>query len=325
MSKCSILFLSFLLLFSSCGKNAKERTQSAVLSANISLSKGNCQEAIDVLEANGRDERDAEYMKTLASGYACRAGFKVTTFFASDLGKSSTPSPLGGATLYSTSQIAISGSLQSDTKFIDMQTAIDLLLYAGGFSVATEPTSVERAKYFNANQAADINSQMLFMMLAQLGKYMEVYANAGTTGVKGSGSAGNNCFTDYSNTPGGVQAALGAMPGACKVTNSPSLQLSSGALTVATRRTRLCQGVVLVNGILDVLPSIAASAGGGDLSSISSLTTNIQSYKTALTTAYPAVGSVSTVMSQYNCENDPNITTATIESYFAIIFEALIQ
>jgi hypothetical protein len=314
------------LLLSSCGKNAKEKTASAVLSANISLSKGNCQEAIDILESNGRDERDAEYLKTLASGYACRAGFKVTTFFASDLSKSSTPAPLGGATLYSTSQVTVTGSLQSDSKFKDMQTAIDLLYYAGGFSAATEPTSVERAKYFNANEAADINSQMLFMMLAQLGKYMEVYANAGTTGVKGSGTTVNNkCFTDYSNTPGGVQAALAAMPGACKVTNSPSAQLDSAAITVATRRTRLCQGVVLVNGILDVLPSIAASAGGGDLSSISSLTTNIQSYKTALTTAYPAVGSVATVMSQYNCENDPNITTATIESYFAMIFEALIQ
>ncbi len=326
MSKCSILFLSFLLLFSSCGKNAKERTQSAVLSANISLSKGNCQEAIDVLEANGRDERDAEYLKTLASGYACRAGFKVTTFFASDLGKTSTPAPLGGATLYSTSQVAVSGSLQNDSVFKDMQTAIDLLYYAGGFSASTEPTSIERAKYFTGNEAADINSQMVFMMLAQLGKYMEVYANAGTTGVKGSGSASNKCFTDYGHiTNNNVKTALANMPGACKVTNSSHTQLDSGLISASVRRTRLCQGVVLANGILDVLPAVVASAGGGDLSSISSLTTNIQSFKSALVTADPSIGTVSTVLSQYNCENDTSITDATIESYFAIIFEAMIQ
>jgi hypothetical protein len=328
MMKNSLILLFLISLLSSCGKSTKEKTQSAVLSANISLSKGNCQEAIDVLEANGRDERDAQYLKTLASGYACRAGFKVTTFFTSDLGKTSTPAPFGGATLYSTSQVAVSGSLQNDSVFKDMQTAIDLLYYAGGFSAATEPTSIERAKYFTGNEAADINSQMVFMMLAQLGKYMEVYSNAGTTGVKGSGSASNKCFTDYGHiTNNNVKTALANMPGACKVNNSPHAQLdsTSGLISASVRRTRLCQGVVLVNGILDVLPSVVASAGGGDLSSISSLTTNIQAFKSALVTADPSIGTVATVLSQYNCENDTSITDATIESYFAIIFEALIQ
>jgi hypothetical protein len=163
------------------------------------------------------------------------------------------------------------------------------------------------------------------MLLAQLGKYMEVYADAGTTGVKGSGVGTNNCFTDYSNTPAGVQAALSSYPGACQVINSPHSQLDSASVPVATRRTRLCQGVVLVNGILDILPSVIASAGGGDLATIATLTTNLANYKSALTTAYPAVGSVATVLSQSNCETDPAITTSTIESYFAIIFEAMIQ
>ena len=261
----------------------------------------------------------------MASAYACRAKYSTIVLFSIDLSKTITPSPLGGITLYTTSQTAVAGNLQSDSSFVDLQKAIDILYYAGGFSAATEPTSIERAKYFTGNDAADINSQLVFMMLAQLGKYMEVYADAGTTGVKGSGSASNNCFTNYSNTPANVQTALSAYPGACTVTNSPHAQLDSATVSVATRRTRLCQGVVLVNGILDILPSVVASAGGGDLSSISTLTTNINTYKTNLTTAYPAVGPVATVLSQSNCETDPAITTATIESYFAIIFEALIQ
>ena len=324
MLKCLVFFLSLNLLFS-CGKTADEKTMSAVLSANISLSKGNCQEAIDILEANGRQVHDAHYLKTLASAYACRAKFSVVTFFASDIGISATPAPLGGATKYTTSQLAVSGSLANDSNFKDLQTGIDVLLYAGGFSTSTEPTSVERAKYFTANQAADLNSQILFMMFAQLGKYMEIYADAGTSGVKGSGSGSNNCFTDYSNTPGGIQTALGGMPGACKVINSSHPQLDSSLISVALRRTRLCQGLVLVNGILDILPSVVASAGGGDLATISSLTATITDLKSDMVIAYPAIGAVAIVTSQYNCENDPAITVATVESYFAMIFEALIQ
>lgn len=319
-----ILLSLIIVSFFSCGKNAEEKKVAAVLSANISLSKGNCQDAIDVLEANGRETRDASYLKTLASAYACRAKFSTITFFASDIGLSSTPAPLGGATKYTTSQLTVTGSLANDSKFKDMQTAIDLLLYAGGFSTSTEPTSVERANYFGSKDAGEINSQLVFMMLAQLGKFMEIYANAGTTGVKGSGPASNKCFTDYSNTSAAIQAAIALLPGACKVVNSSHAQLDSTLLTVAARRKRLCQGVVLLNGVLDLLPSIVASAGGGDLSSISSLTTNINTFKTNLTAVFP-VGYVGTVLSQSNCETDGSITTATLESYYAIIFEALIQ
>ncbi|MBC7537834.1 MAG: hypothetical protein H7281_03375 [Bacteriovorax sp.] len=322
MLRSSIIILITLLVVS-CGKTTDEKTMEAVLSANISLSKGNCQEAINILEANGRQNNNSHYLKTLASAYACRSKFSVVTFFASDIGLSVTPAPLGGAAKYSTSLAVVSTPLQTDNNFQDLQTAINILYYAGGFSSATEPTSFERLKYFTTTDAGEINSQLLFMTLAQLGKYMKVYANAGTTGVKGSGGAGNNCFTNYTDAgiPPPIITALSSMPGACKVTNSPHAQL---ATAVTARRTRLCQGVVLVNGILDTLPSVIAS-GAGSLGSISTLTANINSYKASLVAAYPAVGLVTTVLSQYNCENDPGITTATLESYFAIIFEALIQ
>jgi hypothetical protein len=326
MLRRSTIILFSMLLFS-CGKSVDEKTASAVLSANISLSKGNCQAAIDILETNGRQDHDAHYLKVLASAYACRAKFSALTFFTTDIAVSATPAPLGGATKYTYAQLPTSPVLQTDSKFTDLQKAIDILYYAGGFSATTEPTSIERANYFSAHDAAEINSQLVFMMLAQLGKYMEVYADAGTTGVKGSGAASNVCFTDYSNALPGVAAALGAYPGACKVTNSPHAQLDSGSglVSVSVRRTRLCQGIVLVNGILDILPSVVATAGGGDLAAIAALTANINVYKTNLTTTYPSTAPVAVVLSQANCETDPAITTATIESYFAIIFEALIQ
>ena len=324
MPKILVLFLALVLL-SGCGKNSDEKTSDAILSANIALSKGNCQDAIDDLESIGRQNNNSHYLKTLAAGYACRAGYSVVTFFSTDLPVSSTPAPLGGVTKYTTSQVTVTGTLQADPNFVDLQKAIDVLFYAGGISTSVDPTSVLRARSFNSNDAADINSQLVFMMFAQLGKYMEVYADAGTTGVKGSGALTNNCFTDYSNVPAAVSTSLSHYPGACTVTNSPHPALDSTLVSVATRRTRMCQGIILVNGILDILPSVVASAGGGDLSVISGLTANITALENALKLANPSIGNTLTVLSQSSCETDPSITTATLESYFAIIFEALIQ
>ena len=163
------------------------------------------------------------------------------------------------------------------------------------------------------------------MMFVQLGRFMKVYADADALGAKSGGSASNVCFSDYSTIAAPVEVILTAQSGACTVKNSPHAQLDSSLVSVTERRVRLCQGIVLLNGILDVLPSILVSAGGGDLNDIASVTGDIDNAKDALETAYPAIGPVLTVLSQYNCENNATITTQTIESYYATIFEALIE
>lgn len=313
------------MLSFSCGKSKDQEVKDAVLSANIYLSTRQCQPAIDLLESTGRQNRDAHYLKALSSAYACRAGYSTISFFADDIAKTATPSPLGGMTTYSTSQDTTTAPLTDDSNFRDLQTAIDILLYAGGIDTTTEPNTTARAKYFSANQAGDINAQLVFMMLVQTGKMMKVYGDADSAGAKGGGSAGNNCFTDYSNTDATVQTAIAALPGACNVINSSHSQLNSGLITVAERRKRLCEGIVNLNGILDVLPNVLASASGGDLASIQNMTADINTAKTTLTTLYPGIGLVATVLSQTNCETDAGITTKTLESYYAAIFETLVK
>ena len=310
---------------SACGKTSEEKIYDATETANILLSTYQCQAAIDVLEGVGRQNKNAHYLKTLASAYACRANYSTVTFFGTDIAKTATPAPLGGMTTYTSSLTTFTSPLTTDAKFVDLQSAINILLYAGGIASTTEPTSIERAKYFSANQAADINTEMAFMMMVQLGRFMTVYADTNASGVKGGGSASNNCFTDYSNVSSvAVQTILANQLGACKVTNSPHAQLNSTLVSVANRRKRLCQGIVLLNNILDVLPSILVSAGGGDLDDMGSVTTDIAAAKTALEAVYSG-GEVMTVLSQENCETSASITTETIESYYAAIFEALVQ
>lgn len=319
-------FLICCLVFStSCGKTTEQKITDAIDSATIHLSKKECQSAIGLLEAVGRQNTNKRYLKALSSAYACRAGYSTTVFFGTDIALTASPAPLGGMTKYSTSLVTTTSPLTDDAKFRDLQTAIDILAYAGGISKDVEPRATERAKYFNDSDAGDINSQLTFMMMVQLGKLLKVYSDADSSGVKGGGSGTNVCFTDYQTTPALVRAYLanGSSPtGACHVDNSPHIQLGVG---VSDRRKRLCEGVVLMNSILDILPSVLISAGGGDLDSLGTVAQDITDQKTDLSNAYPTIGSTLTVMSQYNCENDSSIDLDTLASYYAVIFEALVN
>ncbi len=320
--KYLFLFVALTMLLS-CGKKTEEEIKDAVRSANIHLSKRECQAAIDLLESIGRQNKDSYYLKALASSYACRAGYSTTKFFADDIALTATPAPLGGMTTYSTSLATVTSPLSDDSNFRDLQTAIDILLYAGGIASTTEPTSIERAKYFSADHAGDINSQLVYMMLVQVGKLMKTYGNTSAAGVKGGGSASNTCFTDYTATPAAVQlyVTAGGQTGACTVTNSAHSQLALGA---TDRRKRLCEGVVLLNNILQVLPSVLATAGGGDLDDVASLSQEIEDQKDALELIDPTFSPTATVLSQTNCENDTDIDLVTLSSYYAVFFETLV-
>lgn len=332
MSKRFIFIISFLLF--SCGKSVDEKTASAVLSANIYLSKGNCQAAMDVLEANGRQTHDAHYLKVLASSYACRAGFSAVTFFASDLALTTDPAPLGGTTTYSTSLVTPTSPLQNDSKFGDMQTAIEILLYAGGIPSTIEPTSTERLKYFSSDEAADINSQLLFMMFAQLGKYMHYYGNGNALGVKGAGSGANKCFTSYNDVGIVAPLVLAAInnlpedltavpPWSCRRTFDSSHAELASTIEAATRKTRLCYGVVLLNGIFNILPSVITSATGQLATQTAAITAAATVATAALTVADPSIGIVASTINQSICEDNSNVPVAKLETYFALMYESI--
>ena len=322
MLQRSFLILMIFCLFS-CGKSTDEKTTSAVLSATIFLSKGDCQSAIDVLEENGRQDKNAHYLKTLSSAYACRAKYSAVTFFANDLGLTTNPAPFGGSSIYSTSLSTVATTLQNDFYFRDMQTAIDILLYAGGIPTTLEPTSLERSRYFTSDEAADIDSQLLFMMFAQLGKYMHYYGNGNAAGLKGAGTAGNKCFTSY-NITAIVNPTLAALPATCKGNpGSPHSDLSITIPSAATRKTRLCQGVVLLNGIFDIIPSVLGSATGTLATQSAAITIASTAIAGLLKAADPSIGEVASTVNQTICEDNTHVPVAKIETYFSYMFEDL--
>lgn len=324
-----LFFVTTMLFLFSCGKSAEEKTADAVLSANISLSKGNCQDAINTLEDNGRVNTNAAYLKTLSSAYACRAGYSTLTFFTDDISKTVTPAPLGGTTIYSTSDNAVITTLQNDSSYQDLLTAINILLYAGGISAGTEPTSAERARYFNSTEAADIDSQLLYMVLVQLGRYGYFYGDSSATGVKGSGAGANTCFTSYVNADADVKAAITAAAGTCtNITTNASAhtQLAETIVAAATRKTRLCQGVVLLNNVFALLPNVISSAfPAADQAAALAAVSTINLAKTALIAADATTSIVAITLDQSNCEDSSLVSVSNVESYFGLMFEGAFQ
>lgn len=320
-------FILVLIVSVSCGKE-KEEVVDGIRSANIHLSTKKCQEAIDILEGLGRQNRNARYLKALASAYACRAGYSTITFFGSDIKKTSSPAPLGGMATYSTSQVSLVTDLTTDLSFRDLQTAIDILFYAGGIGATTEPSALARSRYFTTSEAGDINSELAYMLMVQTGKFLKVYGNANASGAKGSlVASGNKCFTDYSHiTQPVIEAGIALLPGSCKVKNSSHPELDSAHIAADERKKRLCEGVVLMNGIIDILPSVLASAvGGGDLDSISDVTTEIEKGRKLLKDNYPAIGVLLNTLSLTNCVANTTIDEEMLETYYVGVFETIIQ
>jgi hypothetical protein len=328
MLKLSLILSSILLLFS-CGKTADEETLGVVLSANIALSSGECQKAIDTLENHGRVNTSAPYLKTLASAYACRAGYSTVTFFASDFALTTTKAPLGGLTLYSTSSTAVTSTLQNDEVFKDLQKAIDILLYAGGIASDSEPTSAARAKHFSSSVAGDIDTQLLYLVLVQLGRYMNYYGNVSAAGDKGGGSGSSTCFTSYTSAHTTITAAITAAAGTCTniTTTAASHSQLSSDITPVTRKTRLCQGVVLLNGLTALLPNVVASIFSDAATKAAALAavSVVTLAQAALVFADSTTSTVAYTQNQSICENTGYVNVSNIESYFGLMFEGALQ
>lgn len=323
--------LLMLLSLLSCGKPADQKRDDAVLSANIMLSTRQCQAAIDLLEGVGRDTYDGKYMQTLASAYACKAGFTEPRFFVDELPKVGTPGGLGGLTRFTLASTMTAPDAES---FENLQKAIDILLYAGGVPSTRKPTASRRVTGLSSADAQDINAQLMYLVLTQMGLYLHYYGDSSESGVKGSGVGTNTCLVNYDkdvalNVGGSLDAYFATnVTGACKqaglgTTGHPQLGADKDNLNVA----RLCQGVVLLNTFIDVFPAVLASITTDDLDTVNGITTAVNLAKTAVTTAKTgaSMATLMNTLNQANCVANNTANTEYLQVYFAFMYEALFQ
>ncbi len=316
-------FIISVLLLWGCGQSTEEKRFEAMETAKVYLTYGQCQPAIDVMEAVGRDDKNADYLQLLASAYACRAEYNEIAFVTTDIAKLNANNTLiGTLATFTTSQM----TSPIDQRYLDLQMAIDILLYAGGIS---NPSSAERLRHFSTGENGDINMQLLFMVIAQLGKFSYYYGNMDpTTGVKGAATNGNGnvnlCFYDYPDPdvdgfyePGVLTAGSSGTCDEVSDAGHPSL---SAAVGDTVRVDRLCQGVILMNNFVDTLLGTVLS--NDEVDDIETVQTFVNGTFAALCTAL-GLGSVCTVKSYDLCVTENSADKTNLEKYFGAVFENL--
>jgi hypothetical protein len=281
VKKCFSFILIFTLLVS-CGNSPEEETTQAIDQALTLLSNYKCADAIKLLEDLKDQDKNPVWFKTLASAYACKAGFNMVKFIDDDLSK------IDDTKLFqSLSTLSYSDETSVDSaNYLAMKHALDIL-GRSDFKQAT------RTADFGQRHGEDMGVQVLIYSIMQLGKYLNWYGNVDATGKKGAGTNTNTCYLNY--TYANAVAIVGTYPAtnACQSTvdGSPDLE--------AKRILRMCEGITLITNIYDVLNTIDLSSSN-TLSSLEDIVTEINNYRTAANAA--GVGYLLDVTSPSACQ-----------------------
>jgi len=323
VSLVSVFFIGLSFFsFYRCAK--QDVVAEAVRGAHLLLNTSDCQSALNVLQTIGHQPRNASYLLALSSAYACKASFSLSRLIATDLLEASSPTPLGGLTKFSTSTM----EFPEDVGFVGIQQAIDTLLFAGGIEETNNPTSLLRAQYFSKSDLDLLESQLFFLIMAQLGRYMRFYGNGNAQGVKG------RCFVSYENLPltvGDLNLMLQSSGGAC--TGAPATghaALGSGADNTVNA-SRLCYGVMLVNNFKELAPKVLSAYAGDTVSNLSTFSTITQVVDTAISTATSGLydmTTVSGVLGHKRCLNNIEAIsndTRSLQIFSAFYLESLFQ
>lgn len=286
------ILLLFLLLWS-CAKAPEEKKEEAIDVALSHLSKGECEKAIKLLEELGRQNDDAVYLQVLASAYACRADFDAIDFLRSDL-----PSIDSSELLKTLALMSLSDESETDSlAYVDLRKALGVLLEADG---AAQPLHTEREKAFGPRKAGDMSVQILMLSLVQLGKWTNHFGSIGSGGIKGTGDSGTNtCFMSY--TTASAQAVAASAAGTVCNAPFPGHDDLSLVTDVEDTKRRLCEGMMLITNIMDILDNLDF-AGNATLSSLTTIATEVETLRTTLLTADPTLATILDLTSQSSCE-----------------------
>lgn len=323
------LILTLLLLFTSCAKKASDEVNEAIDIALTLLSSDKCEAAIDILEGVGRANNNPDYLQVLSSAYACRAGYSTVRFVANELEDIDT----GAANLMKTlTLITTSDESEADSdSYVAMRDALDILLDSTG----PQPSQTAREAKYGVRNAGDMGTLAALLSLTQLGKFLDFYGNVDAAGEKGLGAASvdeqtatpSTCFIEY--TAADALLFLGAGGGGicndmATDDGHPNLSLAAPDLTVT--KSRMCEGLMLVTNILDILENITLPANS-DLTELNDIFTSIGSMRTTIVTADPDLETLMTTTSRSECETivaDPT-EFDNLQVIFALLFEAGLQ
>jgi hypothetical protein len=319
--KTNFSFLLILCLLFSCGKDLDEKVEDAIHQANQLLSSSKCQEAIDVLEAVGRQTSNKSYLITLASGYACRGKFSELTLFTTDIVKVGTPSILGGFTTFSGSPDMTS---TTDSDFLDVNLAIEILAYAGGIApgaTGDNPTSAKRQSVFGVTASGDIDAMILYLTMANIGRWLRLYGAPDGTGNKTQCVLNyNGAYTLDAGPAATLDVSLSLLPAPCQ--NSTTAGSGDIGAAGAYVTSNICDGIVLINTFFDVLPNVLDNYSGGELSTVNAVRTSLETAAGLLTAAKTGSEDILAATNHAKCVAD-NADEEFMQWFFVFMVEPL--
>ncbi len=307
-------YFFILLLLISCGPNPSEKTTAAIDIALTLLSKDECDEAIEVLEEAGYQSSNGIYLQVLASAYACKANFREVDFLLTDLAPMDTTNI--NTILKSISIMSLSDESTVDSmEYISIGTGLSIILE----STSGAPSQQSREAKFGIRRAGDMGIQALILGLVNLGKFINLYGNAGPSGLKGGGSnsPANTCFMNYTDVTSAGTVTTGGVTGACTTATNghPSLSRST-----AVGRRRLCEGLVLFTNIIDILENLDISSNS-QLSKLNDISSKVSPLRTMATAA--GLGTLISMTSQSDCETAMATSSNLdkLEQFYVLIYE----
>lgn len=283
-----------LLIFTSCGSKPEVETRKAIDKAQALLTSGKCQDAIDIMQASGLQTTDPLYVQVYASGFACRSGFSEQIFFAQDIGLIDTDSSLTlfkSVTLLSTS---FETAADSDS-YKDLLQGINILITSGGGNQS------QRNSTYGTRKAGDIGTQALYMLIAQLGKYLHHYGDVDSAGKKGNGSP--MCFVAYSDATAITSATALPASNSCQPPLVGNTDLSLAAAELDQTKRRMCEGLMIITNLADILGNISLPDNDsiGNLSEVQGI---VSTYIDAFNTSPdPELVSLINMTKQSDCES----------------------
>ena len=313
---CHFLSGSLLWLLAFSCVEVGDQDNLEIIRAHNALTEKNCQEAIDILNAADDQASNVMWHQAMAAAQACQGEFSEITFFAKDVRgiKASQLAEVGNSLAsFSTSS---SMTAVDDPHFTFLRDAVNTLAMAGN---ASYPRYEDRGKVWNEEENNNLTLQLSYMTVTALGMYMSYYGNvdAAQNGHKGSGNSGNDCYLKYTD----VFAA--ALITSTEPSITPCQASSDGhpelvSLATAAQKTRACEGVVLLNTLLDSLEPIPLPDDSGEFGNIDNTLNNVVETCRSKSNLDEKDKPICTTTLQSECEA---VDARLIQLYFAIFFE----
>lgn len=305
-------------LFTSCAADVVEELDDAMRACQYHLTNDDCDKCLDELDTlSDTDTAEyADFYKAKASAYACKSNFSELTLVGTDLANMDAASFLNSLATFSTSDET---SADGDN-YTYLDKAIDVIIGSDG---KNSPSQTERNDVFGNGNGGDLGMQLLYMLMAQAGKFFAYYGNTDDDGDKGSGSESNTCIYEYTDATTITYLGTG-QTGPCTNTNQGHEDLDEGeGVSTAKIYRRMCEGVIYYNNIIDVLSNVTLSENDslGDLSEVQAA---LEAVEDVARTAFPTIVDVFDYHDTDTCVDAAEDDFAIIQRFYGIFFETIL-